>query len=77
MSKKNKKDNLPVIKILKYTDLPNGEGEMEFEYGQNFIELFKLDNPRKKPTEKNISKYLLGLIEQSLKEEEDKCGDFL
>lgn len=58
--------NLPSIRVLNIKDNPDGSALMEFEYDENFVKAFVLENPNKKPTKDNLGKWIIKLLKSTL-----------
>lgn len=63
--RKNKSVKTPTIKVLSVKELEDGGALVEFEYGEDFVLLFKDRNPDKRATKKNISEFILDMLEKA------------
>lgn len=56
----------PLIDVLKITENTDGSATLEVEYGKEFVEIFKLKNPTKRATKKNLSDFLIECLTASI-----------
>ena len=64
------KKDLPTLKILKITDLPNGDADVEFEIDDNFKKFYQQQTGAKKVTEKGLGKFILKMLEKAVDQED-------
>jgi ribonucleotide reductase beta subunit family protein with ferritin-like domain len=60
-------DEIPIIIV---TEVNEETKEFTFEYGKDFINLFKQENPGKRATKANISKFIIEMFEKALTKED-------
>ncbi len=64
-----KRKNLPIITISSIKENSDGSANITFDYEQDFVKLFKQENPKVRATKKQIGKWILILLENGLKNE--------
>lgn len=60
------KAELPIISNVSFKDQKDGSSIMTFDHDERFVEWFKMENPSKKPTKKNMGDFLLNILAKAV-----------